>query len=170
MQPGWSKRRAVVFLDPCGSQVSWETLELLAKTEKVDLWYLFPAGLGVTRQIGKSGTVHETHEASVDRLLGTEEWRRVLIKTEESSPDLFGVAPPRKFRDANADSVTKYMIERMALIFKGGVSDVWLPLGSDNIHKFSLLFACANPSPAASKLALKLARAVMRSGSRGRPK
>ena len=47
-QPVWTKRRAVVFLDPCGSQVSWETLELLASTEKIDLWYLFPAGLGVT--------------------------------------------------------------------------------------------------------------------------
>jgi three-Cys-motif partner protein len=169
-QPGWTKRRAVVFLDPCGSQVSWKTLELLAATEKIDLWYLFPAGLGVTRQIGKSGTVHETHGASLDRLLGTEEWRHVLIKTEEPSLDLFGESHQQKFRDADAESVTRFMIERMGMIFKGGVLDVWLPLGSDNIHKFSLLFACANPSPTASKLALKLARAVMMSGKHGRAK
>jgi three-Cys-motif partner protein len=168
-EPKWSKRRAVVFLDPCGSQVSWATLELLATTKAVDVWYLFPAFWGVTRQMGKKGSVHETHRASLDRLVGTDAWR-ALIKTRTEPQDLFGHVSEQTYSDADADVVTEFMIERMKQIFKGGVLDDWLPLGKDNSHRFSLIFACANPSPNANSLAMRLARAVMRSGRRGRAK
>lgn len=54
----WNKCRAVVFLDPYGNQVKWTTIEAIAGTGGIDLWYLFPAGLGVHRQIGKDAKVH----------------------------------------------------------------------------------------------------------------
>ncbi len=168
-EPRWGKRRAVVFLDPCGSQVSWATLEMLAATKAVDVWYLFPAFWGVTRQMGKKGSVHETHKASLDRLVGTDAWRE-LIKTRTEPEDLFGHVNEQKYSDADADVVTEFMIGRMKQIFKGGVLDDWLPLGKDNSHRFSLIFACANPSPNAHSLAMRLARAVMRSGKHGRAK
>ena len=38
-----SGARAVVFLDPFGLAVRWETVSRLAATGKVDLWYLVPA-------------------------------------------------------------------------------------------------------------------------------
>ena len=104
-EPKWGKRRAVVFLDPCGSQVSWATLELLAKTKAVDVWYLFPALWGVTRQMGKKGAVHETHTASLDRLVGTDAWR-ALIKTRTEPEDLFGHVGEQKYSDADAEVVT----------------------------------------------------------------
>ena len=34
--------RAIVFLDPFGMQVEWQTLEYIASTKFVDLLYLFP--------------------------------------------------------------------------------------------------------------------------------
>ena len=40
----WRKSRAVVFLDPYGMQVDWETIVKLGRTEAVDLWLLFPLG------------------------------------------------------------------------------------------------------------------------------
>ena len=163
-QKGWQKRRAVVFLDPFGSQVSWKTLEVIAETNAIDLWYLFPAGMSVHRQIGRDGSVHYTHEASLDRLFGTGDWRQAFISHEEAEPDLFGVSQKLNVKTATPESVTKFMIQRMQTIFKGGVLDDWLPLGSAKHHMYSLVFACANPSPSANKLALKLARAVLRSG------
>jgi three-Cys-motif partner protein len=42
----WKKERAVVFLDPYGMQVEWSTIEALAATKAIDLWYLFPLGIG----------------------------------------------------------------------------------------------------------------------------
>jgi three-Cys-motif partner protein len=160
-------RRAVVFLDPFGNQVNWETLTYIAATKAIDLWYLFPAGLGVHRQIGRGGSVHDTHEASLDRLLGTPEWRTAFVHTVESN-DLFGSAL-QQHKIATPESITKFMIARMKTIFAGGVLDEWLPLGSEGRHSYSLIFACANPDPKANTLALRLARAVLKSEKHGGP-
>ena len=37
----WRKCRSVVFLDPFGSQVEWKTVEAVAATKAIDLWYPF---------------------------------------------------------------------------------------------------------------------------------
>lgn len=153
------KDRGLVFLDPCGSQVSWATLELLAGTKRVDLWYLFPAGLGVVRQIKNSGEVIESSDASLRRLFRDDGYIAECIASE-SQLGLFGdIETSRKI--ATADSITRYMIREMGTIFEGGVADSWLPLGSRGIHKFSLLFACANPGEKAHTLARRVARQIM---------
>ncbi len=161
----WKSTRAVVFLDPFGNQIGWETVVTVAQTEAIDFWYLFPAGLGVLRQISKNKGVHETHENSLDNLLGTKEWRTAFIE-KSTVTDLFDVRENQE-RHATVDSVTRFMTDRMKGVFRGGVLDEWLPLGSRGVHMYSLLFAWANPSEKA-KLAGKLAQAVLRSGSSGR--
>jgi three-Cys-motif partner protein len=164
-ETNWTTCRAVVFLDPYGNQVKWTTIEAIARTPGIDLWYLFPAGLGVHRQIGSDATVHASHEASLDEMLGTTAWRTAFIE-EQVSLDLFG--PRKEFaKVATPRSVTLFMIRRMREVFRGGVLDEWLPLGSSGIHMYSLLFAWANPSEKA-KLAGKLAAAVLRSKRGGR--
>ena len=37
-----SSDRAVVFLDPFGPEVSWDTVAAIAETTKIDCWILFP--------------------------------------------------------------------------------------------------------------------------------
>ena len=163
----WKKCRAVVFLDPFGNQVDWTTIEALAATKAVDLWYLFPAGLGVHRQIGRDATFDSDKEKSLTRIFGTNLWIDACIEEDHSILDLFDNAPVRKLKVATPDSITKFMISRMKDVFKGGVLDDYLRLGSRNHHSFSLLFAWANPSASAKK-AGKIAQAVMRSGKSGR--
>ena len=157
----WHTCRSAVFLDPFGNDVAWETLEAIAATGAIDLWYLFPAGLGVDRQLGNDGSVHFTHEASLDRMLGTPDWRDAFIDRQDET-DLFGVVHERTTKVADPGSITEFLIKRMRTIFKGGVLDGWLPLGSRNIHMYSLIFAWANPSEKA-QLAAKLAKAVLKS-------
>lgn len=163
----WNKCRAVVFLDPYGNQVNWSTIEAIASTNAIDVWYLFPAFLGVYRQISAKSGVHKTHIASLDSLLGTSEWRDTFVE-QRTTKDLFGDHAMQE-RRATVDSITKYMIGRMKVIFRGGVLEDWLPLGSRKIHMYSLLFAWANPSEKA-RLAGKLAQAVLRSSTNGRAK
>jgi three-Cys-motif partner protein len=43
----WTSNRAVLFLDPFGMQIPWSTIEVIAKTQAIDLWYLFPLGIAV---------------------------------------------------------------------------------------------------------------------------
>ena len=163
------KKNRAVFLDPFGNQVVWDTLEAIAATKAIDVWYLFPAGLGVHRQIGRDGSVHFTHGAALDRILGTSEWRTAFIKAEIVS-DLFEGERSESKKVANPAAITEFMIGRMRGIFKGGVLDEWIPLGTKNVHMYSLLFAWGNPSAAACKLANTLARAVLRSSTSGRVK
>jgi len=103
--------------------------------------------------------------ASLDEMLGTTDWRNAFIE-EQNSQDLFG-ARKDLAKIATPPSITLFMIKRMREVFRGGVLDEWLPLGSHGIHMYSLLFAWANPSKKA-KLAGKLAAAVLRSTRRGR--
>ncbi len=49
----WEKHRAVLFLDPFGMQVTWDTIKAIAKTKAIDLWYLFPLGVGINRLLKK---------------------------------------------------------------------------------------------------------------------
>lgn len=163
----WTKGRAVVFLDPFGNQVEWKTIEAIAKTKAVDLWYLFPAGLGVHRQISGKATFDRDKERSLTSLLGTADWKQAFIAQEERPADLFGHAGSTSVKAVTPASATQFMIERMRTVFAGGVLDEWLELGPRGHHSYSLLFACANPSPKANALALKLARAVLRSGKHG---
>jgi len=71
-----------MFLDPFGNQVKWETLDRIGRTPGIDLWYLFPAGLGVLRQISRDGRVQKDAEASLDLLFGPNDWRGNLISRQ----------------------------------------------------------------------------------------
>ena len=76
----WKFKRGVVLLDPFGSQVSWETIETIANTQALDLWYLFPAGVGVFRQIGADGTVDDTHPVRTEKVVTPESAAQFMIQ------------------------------------------------------------------------------------------
>lgn len=161
----WGSRgkRAVMFLDPFGSQVRWETIEEIAKTQAIDLWYLFPAGVSVYRQVGNDGSIHSTHEPSITRIFGTEDWKKAFLKPVEKQ-DLFDPEPRIVMeKTVTPLSATEFMMDRMRDIFKGGVLDIKIPLGKHSYPSFYLIFAWGNPSPAARTLANNLSRAAINS-------
>lgn len=152
--------RSVVFLDPTGNHVGWSTLDALAATEHVDLWYLFPAGLGVNRQISNVDAKMTTEQkASLDRLFGPNDWQDKFIR-KEVQKDLFGEIE-KTSKVASIDDITRYKIDCLKIIFKGGVLDKWLPLGRDGAHWYSLIFAMANPSKKAKDIGHDIARHIM---------
>lgn len=164
----WARTRAVVFLDPYGSQIPMDTLKILASKPGIDVWYLFPSGLGVNRQIGNKGTILPEHAESLDRLYGDRLWREQLLSDVEDA-DLFGFVGTKKVKDAGAAKATELMQQRLQVAFSGRVLSDWLPLGKGNHHYYSLMFMWSNPSQKAALLAQRLARAVLTKGKlRGR--
>lgn len=165
----WRAQRGVVLLDPFGSQVGWNTIEAIARTNALDLWYLFPAGLGVFRQIGNDGRVDPTHEASITRLMGTEDWKAAFLKPS-SQGELFG-DPIGNEKVVTPESAAQFMIERLRSVFKGGVLEEMIPLGQHAYPSYYLLFCWANPSEKARNLANKLSQAAVKATDRkhGRP-
>ena len=154
----WKETRAVVFLDPFGLQIEYETLELLGKTKAVDVWYLVPV-FAMYRQVSGDGQINPDGGPRVDAALGTAVWRDVAV-VEEKSMDLFNQPQCRSARAVDVAWFEKVAKERIGAAFGGRVLDESLPLGRNGIQEFSLMFAWANPGEKA-KLAAKLAKAVL---------
>jgi three-Cys-motif partner protein len=160
----WRGQRGVVLLDPFGSQVEWATIEAIARTKSLDLWYLFPAGVSVFRQISNSGTVHDTHIEAINRIFGTDEWKDAFLAPSKQS-DLFGESA-RQEKNVTPEGAAQFMIERLRTAFQGGVLDEMIPLGKHAYPSYYLLFAWANPSGNATRLARKLAGAAVKATDR----
>lgn len=160
----WHSQRGVVLLDPFGSQVLWPTIEAIAATKALDLWYLFPAGLGVFRQIANDGTIYPTHEPSITRLFGTEAWKTAFLEPSEQI-ELFD-APVGNKKVVTPKSAALFMIERLKEVFKGGVMEEMIPLGKHAYPSYYLLFAWGNDDPKAKILANRLSKAAVKATDR----
>lgn len=157
----WRETRAVVFLDPFGLQIRYETLQLLARTRAVDLWYLVPV-FAMYRQVSGDGEVNPDGGPRVDAALGTTAWRNSAVKIEAIPEDLFESARLRTKRAMDILGFERFAKERLASAFGGRVLDKTLPLGKNGVHYFSLMFAWANPGMKAENLAKKFAAAVLK--------
>jgi three-Cys-motif partner protein len=151
----WRKERAVVFLDPYGMQVEWPTVELLAKTGAVDLWYLFPM---VARLLKVDGKIDKRWEKRLTLLFGTPTWRAHFyqVRTDQG---LFGNQEVTE-RDASDKNVQEFIQQRLKTCFEG-VSEETLALkNSKGSTLFLLCFAAANKKGAPT--ALKIAKSILK--------
>jgi three-Cys-motif partner protein len=148
----WSWRRAVLFLDPYGMQVEWETLRAIAATQAIDLWLLFPLGIGVNRLLTRSGDIPVAWRRRLDLLLGTEDWFDAFYKVE-AEPTLFGGAEEHVVK-ASLETIGRYFNERLASIF-AAVAEPGVLRNSSGSPLFLLCFAASNKRGA--RTALKIA-------------
>jgi len=156
--------RGVVFLDPYSLQVEWATLEALAGTQVLDVWYLFPLR-DVTRQLALDFKGIGPKEEKLDRVLGPE-WRE-LYKIDDGPKvatlpgfDLFADREEMK-REAKYKQIEAWFRCRLQSIFPY-VSEP-LPINTAPTRQaFSLFLAVSNPRPAATELAAKFERYATR--------
>lgn len=147
----WKGTRGVAFLDPYGMSLHWETLKAVADTKALDAWYLFPLS-GVFRQAAKNfdRMLPENAEA-IDRILGTDEWRKRFYLTDGQTALLGEDQAARRYRAANPRDIAAYVHERLCSIFRGWVSPPII-LPENGAPLFALFFAVSNPEPKAVKL------------------
>lgn len=161
----WDKvrNRGVLFLDPFGCQVEWSTLEAVAKTECIDVWFLFPLS-GVQRQLRNDGQIPDSWKTRLDLVFGSREWLDFFYEETESQ-DLFGRVDKILSKNADYERIDEFCRIRLDSIFGGGVSELPLRLGPRKSQPlYSLFFACSNPNPKASNLAHKVANSLLREG------
>jgi three-Cys-motif partner protein len=138
----WSSHRAVLFLDPYGMQVDWKTLDAVAKTRAIDLWVLFPLGIGVNRLLTKSGEIPASWCHRLNSLLGTEEWYDEFYRVE-TIPTLFGGKQERVVK-AKMTTIGRYFNRRLRTIFAGVVDEPGVLRNSVNNPLYLLCFAAGN--------------------------
>lgn len=91
--PNAWRQRGIVFLDPYGMAVRWETLQRIADTKKLDVWFLF-AAKAVRQQLGANiHDVDETKAAALDRFFGEPNWREEFFRAPEGQVTLFDIEP-----------------------------------------------------------------------------
>ena len=148
----WEKLRAIVFLDPFGMQVPWNTIELLAETRAVEVFVNFPVGMAIQRLLRRDGRFTSRQRAKLDQYFGSPEWFPVVYQEDHG---LFG-KQLTKASDSN-EALTKWYRTRLAKIF-GYASSARLIRTSANHPLYYLIHAGANPTGA------KIAEHILRQG------
>lgn len=154
----WSKHRAVLFLDPYGMQVEWETIEAIAKTRAIDLWLLFPLGIGVNRLLTKSGEIPDSWRRRLDIMLGTESWYEEFYKVEWTE-DLFG-NKQKWIEKASMSTIGRYFNNRLKKIFAGVASEPGVLKNSVNNPLYLFCFAVGNER--GKNIALRIANHLLK--------
>jgi three-Cys-motif partner protein len=149
-EKNWRSRRAVLFLDPYGMQVEWETIEAIASTEAIDLWLLFPLGMGVNRLLKKSGNIPESWRARLDRLLGTDAWYEEFY-TVKTTRTIFGNDEEHMIK-ASMETIGRYFNNRLKTIFAGVAKQPGVLRNSTNSALCLLCFAVGNQRGTATAL------------------
>ncbi|MBY9944911.1 three-Cys-motif partner protein TcmP [Pseudomonas aeruginosa] len=144
--------RAVIFLDPYSTAVNWSTLEVIASTQKVDLWMLFPIST-LLRLLPQDGP-REEWRPCIERLLGTSEWKNACYAPSQPLvDDLFGEQEVRSQR-SDYEAIIQFVTMRLREIFAHVEEPTRLTRNAGVLFLF--YFSVSNPK--AKALAAKLAR------------
>ncbi|GLS05389.1 hypothetical protein GCM10007860_25410 [Chitiniphilus shinanonensis] len=153
----WKSTRGVLFLDPYGMSVDWTTVEQIAATKALDVWYLFPLSAVYRQAAINFSDVVPSKAASLDKVLGTTDWRNVFY-IERSTTDLLTQKEAViKQRESSPAEIASYMHGRLCTLFKGWVSAPIILYAPNGAPMFSLFFAVSNPAPRAIALSKKAA-------------
>jgi len=138
-------------------QVTWETVEAIAGTKAIDLWYLFPLGVAVNRLLKKDGEINEAIKGSLDRLFGVTDWYHAFYSVTRES-DLFGERSVTK-KVAGFDVIGDFFVNRLRKVFAGVADNPLSLLNSKRNPLYLLCFASGNPTGA--KTAVKIAQDIL---------
>jgi three-Cys-motif partner protein len=158
----WSSTRAVLFLDPFGMHVEWSTLELIAQTQAIDVWFLFPLA-GLFRQATRRlQDIDEHKRAALTRTFGSADWEQDLYPAEETL-DMFG-DPQERSRTMDVKGLEAFAKRRLERIFAKVAPPLALP-PRRGPQLFSLFLCISNPSPKAIGLSMKVGNHILKGSS-----
>jgi three-Cys-motif partner protein len=152
----WRGTRGVVFLDPYGLQVTWATLVAISRTKALDVWILFPSGMGLNRLLKKSGDIPQIWQKTLERSLGITNWRDIFYRSEKE-PDLFSGSRSKMVKDADSAKIQQFYLDRLRSIFPVVMNNCVRLTNSKEQTMYLLCFASANPHPKVRSLATRLA-------------
>lgn len=149
--------RAVVFLDPYATEVSWETIAAIAKTKKIDCLIWFPL-MAVARMMPLDEEPSPDSALHLERILGGREYWRQLY---HNSPQLllFGGEPLRE-RPSGHEHISDVYRNRLKSVFHRVAQTRRTFKNSKNSEMFELFVAAGNPRGA--PIAVNIANHVLK--------
>jgi three-Cys-motif partner protein len=140
-----SLQRALIFLDPYGLQVDWETVRELASTKTCDIFVNFSV-MGVTRLLPRDQNPEPEVVEQLSKVMGSTNW---ITQIYQESPgiqlDIFGnLTEPTVSRDTiQAEWLASLYTEQLRLLFPH-VSRPVLMRNSTNSVLYALCLASHN--------------------------
>lgn len=137
--------RAVVFLDPFATEVSWPLVERLSQTRKIDCWILFPLG-AISRMMPNAKEPPPQLAKQLNRIFGgREHWHEMYSPSSQLS--LFGEDPGQE-RVSGRDLIANLYRERLKSVFEKVAPSGRILRNSRNSPMFQLMFSASNPAGA----------------------
>lgn len=156
-QPSKKNYRTLAYVDPCGMQVEWRSIECL-RGLPLDMWVLVPTGLGVNRLLKRNGEISEAWIEKLEIFLGLnrdEIENHFYKKSNTLFPDITSV---KKEKDA-IDKSAKLYYNRLKSVFEY-VSNAYELKNSSNSVMYHLFLTSNN------KTAIKIANDIVKKYNR----
>ena len=136
--------RAVVFLDPYATQVSWSTVAAIAGTGKIDCWILFPLS-AIARMMPRQNEPTEQLAIQLDRIFGGREyWEDFYRESMQQPLPLFAEETLVERPGGSALIANRYR-ERLETVFYRVATTSRTLKNSKGSPLFELYFAASNP-------------------------
>lgn len=109
--------KTLAYVDPCGMQVEWRSIESL-RGLPIDMWILVPTGLGVNRLLKNNGFISDAWLERLEKFLGlSREEIEAKFYKKSTSNTLFG----------EETRITKeaFAIEKSAKLYQSRLKDIF---------------------------------------------
>ena len=144
---------ALVFLDPFGMQIKWESIKHL-QGKKVDLWILIPTGVAINRLLDRKGKLKNIKVIEIFFGLKEDEIRSHFYK-KNTINTLFGEdEETKKIKDSAKEAALLYC-ERLTTIWKFVTEEPLVLLNEQKVPIYHLVFASNNET------AIKIAKYII---------
>ena len=159
----WRSSRGVLFLDPYGTQVKFETIQRIAQFHALDTWILMPV-LAIARLLPKNKEPNEISKRwkcdLLNQIYGGESWRDLY--KDSSQLDLFQEHPDR-VRDHGVQGLISIYKEKLRSVFGDRFLEHSLKLkNSKNAVLYEMIFCCGSTSGRAIGASHRLARYLIK--------
>lgn len=127
----WHMRRAVLFVDAYAMKLEWDTVTAVSRTNAIDMWLLFPVGIGSYQRATTEITLPPYWCDRLKALLQTDGW---LNEFKASRPPLDGLV----------EILSRYLMNRLKTAF-AHVSSPRVIRSSSGAPLYVLCFASGAP-------------------------
>ena len=153
----WARKRAVMFLDPFSIQVNYESIKIIAKTEAIDLWILFPL-MAANRLLKNDRNILPSWREKLNALFGDNEWETKIYKTKKQGSLL--TLDSDNVEKGNYEVIVDFFVENLKKDFGSkGVAKPKILYSNKNTPMFALCFASGNPK--GQPIAVNIANGIL---------
>ena len=154
----WRITRCLLFIDPFATAFKWESLEKVAGTKGIDLWYLFPYS-ALNRMLKRHGNIDDSWKKRINSLLGTDDWEKEFYN-DSPQLNLFATEPEQE-KDADLAKITEYILQRLRKVFPRVASKAYVFENNSKTPMFLFCFAVSNTSKSAQDIAIRIASYII---------